>query len=238
VRSNHRYLPYIQAIFISVLLVINLVSASKVSLIQFTLPLVNHLVSFPIGTGILFFPISYLIGDLLTEVYGYSISRRVIWTGFGVLIFSTLMIQFVVNMPPAPGWPHQKAFEEVFAVSPRMAASSIVAFAAGEFANSFVLAKMKVLTGGSKLWARTIGSTICGEALDTLIFYPLAFLGNPDFSLGLLGSIMLVNYLGKVTWEVIATPLTYVVVGWLKKAEGEDYFDKNTDFNPFHLAEG
>lgn len=136
-------------------------------------------------------------------------------------------------MPAAPGWTHQAAYEEVFAISWRIAASSLVAFAIGEFVNSFVMAKMKIWTNGSKLWTRTIGSTVCGEAMDTLVFYPLAFLGNPDFTLPLLGQIMLANYTGKVVWEVLATPLTYAAVGWLKKAEHEDYFDKETDFNPF-----
>lgn len=234
-RENYKYLHYIQALFICVILIVNLVGAGKVSLIHFQLPFGGHEFHWPIGTSILFFPLSYLIGDLLTEVYGYSPSRQVIWTGFGLLIFSTLMVQFIVAMPPAPNWPHQKAYEEVFAISWRIAASSLTAFAAGEFVNSFVLAKMKVFTNGSKLWTRTIGSTICGEAIDTLIFYPLAFLGNPDFPLLLLGQIMLSNYLVKVLWEILATPLTYIAVNWLKKAEAEDYFDRNTDFNPFHL---
>jgi uncharacterized integral membrane protein (TIGR00697 family) len=234
-RTNYKYLSYIQALFIGVLLIINLIGAGKVSLIDFTFPLFNYHVSFPIGTGILFFPISYLIGDLLTEVYGYSVSRKVIWTGFAILILATLMVQFIVQMPAAPDWSHQKAYQEVFNISWRIAGASIIAFASGEFVNSFVLAKMKIWTKGSKLWTRTIGSTVCGEAFDTLIFYPLAFLGNPDFSLLLIGQIMFANYLGKVIWEIVATPLTYTIVGWLKNAEKEDYFDKETDFNPFHL---
>ena len=215
------------------MLIINLVGAGKISVLDFKL-FGEHFV-IPFGTGIVFFPLSYLIGDVLTEVYGYSPSRKVIWSGFGILIFATLMVQFIVAMPPMPGWPHQKAYEEVFNISWRVAASSLIAYSVGEFANSFVMAKMKLLTNGSKLWARTIGSTVCGEALDTLIFYPMAFLGNPDFPLPLLGSIMLVNYAAKVLWETAATPLTYLVVGWLKKAEAEDYYDKDTDFNPFHL---
>ncbi len=234
-RTDYKYLNYIQALFICILLVVNLIGASKVS--QITLPnaFSNSPFQFVIGTGIIFFPISYLIGDLLTEVYGYSASRKVIWTGFGILILSTLLVQLVLKMPPAPDWPHQKAFEEVFSISWRVAAASVTAFAAGEFVNSFVMAKMKLWTKGSMLWSRTIGSTICGEAFDTIIFYPLAFLGNPDFPLQVLGQIMLANYLGKVIWEIAATPLTYIVVNWLKKAEHEDYFDSDTDFNPFHL---
>ncbi|MDX1921209.1 MAG: queuosine precursor transporter [Candidatus Caenarcaniphilales bacterium] len=232
-RTNYKYIGYIQALFICLLLVINLIGAAKVSLISIPLPFVDKIWAFPIGTGIIFFPLSYLIGDVLTEVYGYSYSRKVIWTGFGSLILATLMVQFIVSMPAAPDWTHQKAYEEVFNISWRIAASSLTAFAIGEFVNSFVMAKMKIWTNGSKLWTRTIGSTICGEAMDTLVFYPLAFLGNPDFPLLLLGQIMLANYLGKVVWEVLATPLTYLVVNWLKRAEHEDYFDKETDFNPF-----
>ena len=144
------------------------------------------------------------------------------------------MVQFILLMPPAPSWPHQKAFEETLGISWRISLSSFVAFATGEFINSFVMAKMKVLTKGSKLWMRAIGSTVCGEAFDTLLFYPLAFWGNPDFPIALLGQIMLANYLGKVIWEIVAMPLTYIIVNWLKKAEDEDYFDTNTDFNPFH----
>jgi queuosine precursor transporter len=225
-RSNYKYLSYIQALFICLLLIINLIGAAKVVLVNFTL--FGKVVSFPIGAGIVFFPISYLIGDLLTEVYGYSASRRVIWSGFGALIFGTLMVQAIVQMPPANNWPHQAAYEEVFSFSWRIVASSLVAFAMGEFVNSFVMAKLKLATKGSHLWSRTIGSTICGEAMDTLVFYPLAFIGNPDFSLQLIGQIMLANYIGKVIWEVVATPFTYVLVNWLKKAEHEDYFDTNT----------
>lgn len=229
--KNYKYLPYIQALFITVLLIVNLVAAGKVTFFQF------KEFSFPFGAGILFFPISYLIGDLLTEVYGYAPTRRVIWTSFAVLILANIMVQLILLMPPDQSWPHQKAYQEVFSTSWRLAFSSIIAFSAGEFTNSFVLAKLKVLTNGSKLWARTIGSTICGEAIDTLIFYPLAFFGNPDFSVLLILSLMKVNYICKIVWEVLATPLTYLIVNWLKKAEHEDYFDRKTDFNPFKLEE-
>ncbi|MDJ0625878.1 MAG: queuosine precursor transporter [Candidatus Caenarcaniphilales bacterium] len=235
-RIQYRYLSYIQALFICILLVINLVGAAKVSQITIINPFSgNNFASFPIGTGIIFFPISYLIGNVLTEVYGYSPSRKVIWSGFGALIFATIMVQIIVKMPPANNWSHQEAYEEVFNISWRIACASIIAFATGEFINSFVLSKMKMFTQGSFLWSRTIGSTICGEAMDTLIFYPLAFLGNPDFPLILLGQIMLANYIGKVTWEVFATPLTYAIVDWLKKAEKEDFYDYETNYNPFVL---
>jgi queuosine precursor transporter len=231
--SAYKYLSYLQALFIGLLLIINLIGASKISQINLIIPFIQKPVSFVIGSGILFFPISYLIGDLLTEVYGYEASRKVIWTGFGILILGTLMVQLILIMPPVPSWPHQKAFEETLSISWRISFASLVAFAAGEFANSYVLAKMKLWTKGSKLWTRTIGSTICGEAFDTALFYPLAFLGNTDFPLLLLGKVMFANYIGKVFWEIIATPFTYIVVKWLKKAENEDYFDTNTDFNPF-----
>ncbi|MDX1917579.1 MAG: queuosine precursor transporter [Candidatus Caenarcaniphilales bacterium] len=230
---EYKYLGFLQALFICILLVVNLIGAGKVSLL--TIPWLPQSLVIPIGTGIIFFPLSYLLGDLLTEVYGYHASRRVIWTGFGALIVANLMVQVILHMPASPDWHLQKAYEDIFSISWRITVASIIAFAAGEFANSYVMAKMKLFTKGSKLWARTIGSTICGEALDTLVFYPLAFLGSADFSLTLIGQIMLSNYVGKVAWEVLATPLTYLVVGWLKKAENEDYYDSKTDFNPFHL---
>jgi len=234
---NYKYLHYIQALFICVILIVNLVGANKVSILNVSFPFWPYSLSWPFGTGILFFPVSYLIGDLLTEVYGYATSRMVIWTGFAVLILSTLMVQFILLMPPAPDWPHQKAYEDVFSISWRIASASLIAFASGEFVNSFVMAKMKLLTKGNQLWTRTIGSTIFGEAVDTILFYPLAFLGNAAFSPSLIGQIMLSNYLVKVCWEIIATPLTYFVINWLKKAEAEDYFDTNTNFNPFHIAD-
>lgn len=232
---NYKYLSFLQALFVAILLIVNLIGASKVSQINLPIPFSEQVFSFSIGAGILFFPISYLLGDVLTEVYGYDASRKVIWSGFSILIFGTLMVQFILLIPPAPSWPHQKAFEEVLGISWRISLASFIAFATGEFVNSFVMAKMKILTQGSKLWMRTIGSTLCGEAFDTALFYPLAFWGNPDFPPVLLGQIMLANYSGKVLWEILATPLTYIVVSWLKKAEHEDYFDTNTNFNPFHV---
>jgi uncharacterized integral membrane protein (TIGR00697 family) len=229
---NHRYLSYVQGAFITILLVINLIGASKVSILQFHLPWQKDF-SMLIGTGILFFPISYLIGDILTEIYGYAASRKVIWTSFGCLIFANIMVQLILWLPPSPDWPHQKAFEETLGISWRISGSSIIAFAAGEFVNSYILAKIKVWTRGSFLWFRAIASTSCGEALDTLIFYPLAFWGNPDFPSNVLLQLMVVNYSGKVLWEVLATPLTYLIVNWLKKAENYDHYDLQTDFNPF-----
>jgi uncharacterized integral membrane protein (TIGR00697 family) len=170
---------------------------------------------------------------VLTEVNGYARSRRVVWAGFAGLLFMSFMSFVVTAMPPAPGWPHQSAYEVVFGAAPRIVFASLLAFAVGEFTNSFALAKMKVATDGRHLWARIIGSTILGEAVDSLIFYPVAFLGAWPLSLVL--SVMATNYVLKVLWEVLATPLTYWIVGKLKAAEHVDYFDRQTDFNPFTI---
>ncbi|HZS04939.1 MAG TPA: queuosine precursor transporter [Blastocatellia bacterium] len=213
------------AAFVTVLLCSNIIGVSKRSTIG----------GFTFGTGILFFPISYFFGDVLTEVYGYARSRRVIWAGFGALIFASIMSAVVVNMPPAPTWPHQGAYEIAFGNTWRIALSSLTAFWGGEFANSFVLAKMKISTKGRFLWMRTIGSTAAGELVDTLIFYPLAFLGSPGWTPNQVMDVMMVNYVLKVGWEVLATPLTYKVVNFLKRVENEDYYDRDTNFNPFAL---
>jgi uncharacterized integral membrane protein (TIGR00697 family) len=190
---------------------------------------------FTFGAGVLFFPLSYLFGDILTEVYGYSKSRRVIWAGFGALIFASLMSFVVVNLPAAATMNsnQQAALETIFGQTPRIVGASLIAFFIGEFANSFVLAKMKLKTGGKFLWARTVGSTVVGEAFDSLIFYPVAFLGV--WSTEQVIAVMWSNYLLKVGWEVLATPVTYKIVNYLKRVEHEDYFDRDTDFNPFTL---
>src|SRR5690606_20359832 len=172
-RTRFRYLDYIMAAFVAILLLSNIIGASKPSYV--TLP---NGVEWSFGAGVLFFPISYIIGDVLTEVYGYAHARRVIWTGFAALIFMAFMAAVVVALPPADGWPGQEAYEFVFGNSWRIVIASIAAFWAGEFANSFVLAKMKVMTGGRLLWLRTIGSTVVGQGLDSLIFYPVAFSGR------------------------------------------------------------
>jgi uncharacterized integral membrane protein (TIGR00697 family) len=211
------------AAFVCVLLCSNLIGASKVAAVGG--------VSF--GAGVLFFPISYIFGDVLTEVYGYAQARRVVWAGFAAMIFASFMSWFVLALPPAPGWPHQQAFETVLGSTPRIVIGSLCAFFTGEFCNSYVLAKMKVFTKGKHLWARTIGSTIVGEAVDTLIFYPIAFYGN--WSGDLLISVMISNYCIKCGWEAVVTPFTYIVVNWLKRAEQEDHFDYRTNFNPFTL---
>ncbi|MBL8484494.1 MAG: queuosine precursor transporter, partial [Rhodocyclaceae bacterium] len=185
--------------------------------------------------GVLFFPVSYIFGDILTEVYGYARARRVVWAGFAALAFASLMSWVVVAMPPAQDWPNQAAYATVFGQVPRIAMASLVAFWAGELVNSYVLAKMKVWMGGRHLWMRTIGSTIAGEWVDSLIFYTLAFYGVWPGSQ--IMEVMFTNYLIKTAWEALATPVTYRVVAILKRAEQEDYYDRDTDFNPFSVRQ-
>ncbi len=221
-----RYYDYCMAAFVVILICSNLIGAGKVA--ELDLPLVG-IVTF--GAGILFFPLSYVLGDVLTEVYGYARARRVVWVGFAASIFTAGMATVVVAMPPARDWTGQETLAAVFGQAPRIFAASITAFWAGEFANSFVLARMKVLTGGKYLWSRTIGSTAVGQGVDTLIFYPLAFWGI--WEPALIFTVMLTNYLLKVGWEVLLTPVTYKVVGALKQAEGLDVFDRETNFTPF-----
>jgi len=218
------------AAFVAVLLCSNLIGVPKVSYVH--LPYVGEYIY---GAGVLFFPISYFFGDILTEVYGYKRSRRVIWAGFGAMVFASVMSFIVTSLPPARtmGPEQVAAVNTIFGQTWRIALASLSAFWLGEFANSFVLAKMKVKTDGKWLWTRTIGSTAVGEAVDSLIFYPVAFLGT--WSNEQVVSVMIGNYFIKVMWEVIATPLTYKVVGFLKRVEHEDYFDRDTDFNPFVL---
>jgi uncharacterized integral membrane protein (TIGR00697 family) len=175
-----------------------------------------------------------LFGDILTEVYGYARSRKVVWAGFSALAFASFMSFVVVNLPPAQSWQGQAVIEAAFGSTWRIALASLIGYFCGEFMNSFTLAKLKLRTGGRMLWMRTIGSTILGEACDTLVFYPLAFYGVWDDQL--LVSVMAANYLLKVGWEVVATPITYRVVGALKRAEQEDFFDRDTDFTPFSLS--
>jgi uncharacterized integral membrane protein (TIGR00697 family) len=218
------------AAFVAVLLCSNLIGVQKVSYV--TLPFIGQYIY---GAGVLFFPISYLFGDILTEVYGYKRSRRVIWAGFGAMAFASVMSYVVTSLPPASTMsPEQvQAVNMMFGQTWRIVLASLLAFWLGEFTNSFVLAKMKVFTAGKYLWTRTIGSTFAGEAVDSVIFYPLAFLGT--WSNEQVVSVMIGNYFIKVFWEVVATPITYGIVGYLKRAEHEDYFDTNTDFNPFTL---
>ena len=218
------------AAFVAVLLCSNLVGPAKVA--QLDLPLLGA-VTF--GAGVLFFPISYVFGDILTEVYGYSRTRRVIWAGFGALLFASVMSAVVVALPPAPGWTNQAAYEIAFGSTWRIALASLIAFWCGEFVNSFVLAKMKIATAGRWLWTRTIGSTIVGEGVDSALFYPLAFYGSGLIPNEMLPKVMLAQFVAKVGVEVLFTPVTYRIVAILKRAEQEDYYDVRTDFNPFTL---
>ena len=222
-RRSYRYYDLVMAAFVTVLLCSNLIGAAKVAQIG----------GFTFGAGVLFFPISYVFGDVLTEVYGYARARKVVWAGFSALAFASLMSWAVLAFPPAEGWPHQPAYETVFGATPRIVLASLVAYFCGEFCNSFVLAKMKLRSEGRLLWTRTIGSSIAGEAVDSVIFYPLAFLGVWPTPLVL--QVMVSNYILKVVWEALMTPLTYRVVNFLKRAESEDYFDRTTDFTPFSL---
>ncbi|MXO75026.1 queuosine precursor transporter [Altererythrobacter aerius] len=223
-----RYYDLVMAAFVAILLLSNVIGAAKPSYV--TLP---GGMEWSFGAGVLFFPISYIIGDVLTEVYGYARARRVIWTGFAALAFMAFMAWVVVALPPADGWPGQPAYEFVFGNSWRIVAASMVAFWAGEFANSFVLARMKVRTGGKHLWARTIGSTVVGQGLDSLIFYPLAFYGIAGWPPEQLMQVVLSQWAIKTAWEAALTPLTYLVIGALKRREGVEVFDTGTDFSPF-----
>jgi uncharacterized integral membrane protein (TIGR00697 family) len=220
---SYRYYDLVMASFVTVLLCADVIGAAKVA----------RLWGLTFGAGVLFFPISYIFGDVLTEVYGYARARKVVWAGFGALAFASFMSWAILAFPPAPGWPHQAAYETVFGSTPRIVLASLVAYFCGEFCNSYVLAKMKLRTDGRLLWTRTIGSTIVGEAVDSAVFYPVAFLGVWPRELVL--QVMLSNYSIKVLWEVLMTPVTYRVVAFLKRAESEDYFDRDTDFTPFSL---
>jgi len=229
--EHFRYFDFTMVAFVVILLLSNVIGAEKRSVVS--LPWIGP---WPFGAGILFFPISYVIDDVLTEVYGYARARRVIWTGFVALLFMGVMEWTVVHLPVAEGWTGQPAYERVFGGGWRIILASLAAFWAGDFLNSVVLAKMKIWTGGRWLWSRTIGSTIIGEGADSLIFYPLAFLGLPDWPAHIMLMVMLSQFVLKVSWEVVLTPVTYAVVGFLKRAEGVDVYDRGTDFSPFHAG--
>ncbi len=223
-----RYYDYCMAAFAILLICSNLIGAGKVASVH--VPVLGMLT---FNAGILFFPLSYVLGDVLTEVYGYARARRVVWVGFAASVFAAGMAAVVVAMPPSEDWSGQAALAEVMGQAPRIFAASITAFWAGEFANAFVLARMKLWTKGKYLWTRTIGSTVAGQAVDSLIFYPLAFIGVWDNKLIL--TVMLTNYLMKVAWEAVLTPVTYRVVDYMKRSEGLDVFDVETDFTPFQM---
>ena len=232
-KQQYRYFDFVMAGFVAVLLCSNLIGPAKVC--EIPLPLLGTALVF--GAGNLFFPISYIFGDVLTEVYGYARARRVIWAGFGAMVFATAMSAIVVGLPPSQAESFntvlQPALETVFGGTWRIVCASMLAFWIGDFVNSYVLARMKVLTNGRWLWSRTIGSTVVGQAVDSLVFYPIAFLGIWETET--LFRVLVFNWLFKISVEVLMTPLTYVVVNWLKKEEGEDFFDRHTDFTPFSL---
>ena len=223
-RRHFRYFDYVMAAFVAILLLSNLIGAAKLATLG----------GYTFGAGILFFPVSYVIGDVLTEVYGYANARRCIWAGFSALVFMAFMSWVVVAMPPAPGWDGQSAYESVFGQVPRIVIASMLAFWAGEFVNSFVLAKMKIWTQGKHLWSRTIGSTVFGQAVDSAIFYPVAFLGVWETRAVI--TVMFTNWALKVLWEAVLTPVTYGVVGWMKAREGVEVYDTGTEFSPFAKA--
>ena len=231
-QRTYKYYDFIMAAFVCVLICSNFIGAAKQAI--FDLPVVG-VVTF--SGGVLFFPISYFFGDILTEVYGYGRDRRVVWAGFGALVFASLMAWVVVALPAAPTafmQQYQSHLDGVFGNAWRIALGSVTAFWCGSFANSFVLAHLKILSNGKWLWTRTIGSTAVGEAVDSSLFYVIAFWGiwQPEDVV----KVALTQYVLKTTWEVISTPLTYAVVNALKRAENEDYYDRNTNFNPFVMG--
>lgn len=234
-----RHFDLVMAAFVAILLLSNVIGAAKLAAVPVPFwpegwwPAPDGL--FVFGAGILFFPVSYVIGDVLTEVYGYERARRCIWAGFAALVFMAFMSWVVVAMPPAASWTGQAAYESVFGQVPRIVLASIVAFWAGEFVNAFVLARMKVWTQGRALWSRTIGSTVVGQAVDSAIFYPVAFLGVWETRDVVI--VMVTNWVLKVLWEAVLTPVTYIVVGRLKQSEGVDLYDTHTDFSPFASSE-
>ena len=255
-----RFYDFVMAAFVAILLLSNIIGAAKLTFVEVSWwpagwwPAPEGI--FIYGAGILFFPLGYVIGDVLTEIYGFARARRVIWTGFAAMIFLAFMSYVVVSLPAFDGWACaasgfdgngpltsttdpdgptgaicQQTYESVFGSTWRIVVASIIAFWAGEFVNSYVMAKMKVLTKGRALWTRTIGSTVVGQGVDSLIFYPIAFYGI--WTTEAVVTVMVTNWLLKVVWEAALTPVTYAVVGWLKKAEGVDLFDTETDFSPF-----
>lgn len=259
-----KYYDFVMAAFVAILLLSNIIGAAKLTFIEVSWwpagwwPAADGM--FIYGAGILFFPLGYVIGDVLTEIYGFARARRVIWTGFAAMIFLAFMSYVVVSLPAFDGWacaasgfdgdgplasttdPNgpsgaicQQTYVSVFGNAWRIVVASIVAFWAGEFVNSYVMAKMKVWTKGRALWTRTIGSTVVGQGVDSLIFYPIAFYGI--WTTQAVITVMVTNWLLKVFWEAALTPVTYAVVGWLKNVEGVDLFDTQTDFSPFSSKE-
>lgn len=220
--KTYRHIDTVTALFVAVLLISNVASTKIVDLWFFTF-----------DGGTLLFPLSYIFGDILTEVYGYGRSRKVIWLGFASALLMSLVFILVGKMPSARGWENQEAYEKILGLTPRIVLASLAAYFSGEFSNSFVLAKMKILTRGRHLWMRTIGSTLVGELVDTLLFVMIAFGGT--LSAGLLWTVVISNYVFKTAVEALFTPLTYWIVRVLKRAEGADYYDLHTNFSPFYF---
>ena len=226
---QYRYYDFVMAAYVCILLCSNLIDPSKETSIQ--LPLFGTVTFL---AGVLFFPISYVFGDILTEVYGYGRDRRVVWAGFGALAFASIMAAVIVHLPPSESSrANQAAVEAIFGNTTRIVVASIAAFLCGTFVNSYVLAKMKIWTRGRWLWTRLVGSTLCGELVDSAIFYFAAFYGLMPWAH--LVDIMITQYALESGWEIVAMPLTYRVVAFLKKAENEDYYDTATNFTPFSL---
>jgi uncharacterized integral membrane protein (TIGR00697 family) len=220
--QGFKYFEILSMLFVAVLLISNIAAQKLFAFGPLTFT-----------CGILLFPLSYIFGDCLTEVYGYSRSRIVIWTGLACNLLMILILSISVLLPPAPGWPFQEQFAATLGMVPRIVAASMLGYWAGEFSNSFTLAKMKLFTNGRWLWTRTIGSTIVGEGVDTIVFVLVAFGGVLPSDVII--KTMISGYLFKVTYEIIATPITYAVVGFLKRKEGIDVYDRYTNFNPFRL---
>lgn len=221
--KSFKHLDTITALFVTVLLISNVASTKIVAFGPFTF-----------DGGTILFPLSYIFGDILTEVYGYARSRKVIWIGFIAALLMSLTFIVVGALPPAADWPNQDAYDKILGLTPRIVVASLIAYFAGEFSNSFTLAKLKLITNGQRLWLRTIGSTLIGQVVDTALFILIAFTGVVPNSL--LWTLIISNYLFKCGVEILFTPVTYAVTGWLKQQEREDYYDRNTDFNPFRLT--
>lgn len=220
--KNYKYLSTITVLFVSVLLISNIAS-SKITILG----------PFTFDGGTILFPLSYIFGDVLTEVYGYKHSRRVIWTGLCMALLMSVIFYVVGKMPADPTWGHQDAYDLILGQTPRIVLASLIAYLAGEFSNSYILAKLKIKMKGKMLWVRTIGSTIVGEGIDTVLFVLIAFWGTMPTSL--LVTIILSNYVFKTGVEIFLTPATYYIVNKLKRKEQVDYYDTDTDFNPLNL---
>jgi uncharacterized integral membrane protein (TIGR00697 family) len=226
---QYRYYDFVMAAYVCILLCSNLIGPAKETSVE--VPLIGTVTFL---AGVLFFPISYIFGDILTEVYGYGRDRRVVWAGFAALVFAAIMAAVMVHLPPSESSrAKQAAIETIFGNTPRIVLASITAFLCGTFVNSYVLAKMKIWTRGRWLWTRLVGSTLCGEFIDSVIFYSLAFYGRMPRA-ELVG-LIITQYVLKSGWEIFAAPLTYRVVAFLKRAENEDYYDIGTNFTPFSL---